>query len=112
LIKNNIERGKKMKQYFIEYDANQYTPEFENAIIQTYSNSKNIDPFDIGGAIAKVFENLPDRYSLRYNRYDFITDLKGLRFRGCDLLEFDDRRIILIYWAEGLNSIKIYPCEY
>ena len=100
-----------MKKYYIEYDANQYTPALESAIVQTFANSKNIDPFDIGGAIAKVFENLPERYSSKYNRYDFMTDLKSLRFRGCDLLEFDDRDIILIYWADGLDSVKIYPCE-
>ena len=101
-----------MNNYYIEYNANQYTPELDTAIVNTLNNSQNIDPYDIGEAIAQVFENLPDRYSSKYNRYDFMTDLKLIRFRGYDLLEFDDRRIILIYWADGLDSVKIYPCEY
>lgn len=100
-----------MKKYYIEYDANQYTPALESAIFETFANSQNLDPFDIGEAVARVFENLPDRYSPKYNRYDFMTDLKWFHFIGCDLLEFDDRRIILIYWADGLDSVKIYPCE-
>jgi hypothetical protein len=100
-----------MNKYYIEYDANQYTPELDRAIVNTLTTSQNLDPSDIGEVIAKVFETLPERYSSKYNRYDFMADLKRLRFRGCDLLEFDDRNIILIYWADGLDSIKIYPCE-
>ena len=101
-----------MKKYYIEYNANQYTPDLDAAIVNTFANSKNIDPSNIGGAIAKVFETLPDRYNSKYNRFDFMADLKNLHFRGCDLLEFEDLDIILIYWSDGLDSIKIYPCEY
>lgn len=101
-----------MKKYYIEYNANQYTPELDTAIVDTYNNSKNINPFNICGAIAKVFETLPNAYSKHYNRFDFMLDLKYLNFIGYDLIETEDKNYILIYWADGLDSVIIYPCEY
>lgn len=102
-----------MNNYFIEYNTNQFTPERDRAIVETFAHSKNIHPSNIGKAIAEVFETLPNPHSSKYNRNDFISDLKYNTFIGYDYIyDADGEDYILIYWQKDTDTITIYPCEY
>ena len=102
-----------MKKYFIEYNANQFTPERDRAIIQAFMDSKSLYPMNIGKAIAKVFDTLPTSYSSKYSRTDFMSDLKYYNFIGYDYIyDADGEDYLLIYWQKDMDTITIYPCEY